>query len=77
MKLPRRFRQLDKLADAARLRKTQLIRLADVFLIGPLMIYAGTRNKFSSWIDAALTVTGILTISYNADNYIRNRSLTP
>lgn len=55
-------------------KKTQVIRLADVFFIGPLMIYAGARGKFSLWIDTALLITGILTISYNADNYIRNRS---
>lgn len=52
--------------------KTQGIRLADVFLIGPLLIYAGTRRKLSRPIKGALIASGVLTIIYNASNYMRN-----
>ena len=52
---------------------TQAIRLADVFLIGPLMVYAGTREKFSPMVNAALTLTGILTVTYNARRYLQFR----
>lgn len=53
--------------------KTQEIRLADVFFIGPLMIYAGSQKKISPFVDNALIALGVCTIVYNGRNYLLNR----
>ena len=53
--------------------KTQLIRLADVFAIGPLMIYAGVKaEELPKSVRAALIATGIATVGYNGQNYLDN-----
>jgi len=48
--------------------KTQTIRLLDVFLIGPVMIAGGLKIK--SILGTTLTIFGILTMIYNARNYM-------
>lgn len=53
--------------------KSQLIRLADVFIIGPLIIYAGSRKRISPGIDTSLVLIGIATILYNGRNYLLNQ----
>lgn len=55
--------------------KTQVIRLIDVFFIGPLMIYAGSQNKLSPTLNNALILLGAATIAYNGRNYLLNRGL--
>jgi len=54
--------------------KTQWIRLADVFAIGPLMVYGGyrlsSREKVLGWLLAAL---GVGTVAYNGKNYLEKR----
>jgi hypothetical protein len=50
----------------------QLVRLADVFLIGPFIIYAGTRKELPQNIRFGLIAVGIGTIVYNGYNYIKN-----
>lgn len=52
--------------------KHQIIRLADVFIIGPLMIHAGSQNKFSKIVNISLMVFGAATILYNGRNYLLN-----
>ena len=49
--------------------KTQTIRLLDVFLIGPLMIYFGHRAE-ASLFSILLTFFGATTITYNLKNYM-------
>ena len=49
--------------------KTQAIRLLDVFLIGPLMIYFGHRAE-ASLFSIFLTFFGATTITYNLKNYL-------
>jgi hypothetical protein len=49
----------------------QYIRLLDVFVIGPLMIYAGLKaDSLPKWAKMALIVFGVSTIGYNANNYL-------
>jgi hypothetical protein len=48
--------------------KTQAVRLLDVFLIGPLMIYFGHLGK--SVFAMLLVGCGAATITYNLKNYI-------
>lgn len=52
-------------------QKSQLIRLIDVLLIGPVLIYSGFREQ-NVYLKAGLIIIGILTILYNAKNYIKN-----
>lgn len=51
--------------------KSQFIRLIDVFLIGPLLIYVGLFVKEPiKWTTYPLIITGIATIVYNGKNYL-------
>ena len=50
--------------------KTQLVRLLDVFVFGPLMILGGQQQP-SKYFRTALTLIGVGTIVYNGLNYIK------
>lgn len=50
--------------------KTQMIRLLDVFVIGPLMIYTGLRTN-KPLLRNSMFVLGLATILYNGNNYIK------
>jgi uncharacterized membrane protein len=50
--------------------KTQAIRLLDVFLIGPLMIYFGHMSNHVSIFSMLLVFFGATTITYNLKNYL-------
>lgn len=50
--------------------KTQTIRILDIILIGPLMIYFGHTSKHLSIFSMLLTFFGATTITYNLKNYI-------
>lgn len=51
------------------IEKSQNIRLLDVFIIGPLMIYAAKTNK--PIVKYSMIGLGIATILYNLNNYLR------
>ncbi len=53
--------------------KTQTIRILDVFVFGPVIVYAGTRRKLPAWLRASLIVIGAGTVVYNGYNYLKNR----
>ena len=50
--------------------KTQLIRLIDVFALGPFLIYAAMQPRLMRHHRTALTVIGIATVLYNMANYL-------
>ena len=50
--------------------KTQSIRLLDVLVIGPAMIFAATRRRPPLWLSTAMVVMGAGTIIYNGLNYL-------
>lgn len=52
-----------------KLPAVQLVRIADVLFIGPLLLYAGTKT--TGTLSRALTVVGVLTIAYNGVNFYR------
>lgn len=49
--------------------KTQLVRLADVFIYGPLLIWISTRTR-TKWERIALLFMGATTMTYNLRNYL-------
>jgi hypothetical protein len=54
--------------------KTQTIRLADVFIIGPTMIFGGSKlTKEYPVVGRSLIAMGIGTIIYNWMNYEKAR----
>ena len=50
--------------------KTQTVRILDVVLIGPLMIYFGHNSRVVSIFSILLIFFGATTITYNLKNYI-------
>lgn len=53
--------------------KSQRMRLVDVLVVGPLMVWGGV--KAGGWGGAALAVSGLATMAYNARDYSRVRTL--
>lgn len=54
--------------------KTQQVRLFDVFLIGPVMVYAGVELAERRPVLAAFILgSGLATVAYNAQNYVKAR----
>jgi hypothetical protein len=52
--------------------KTQKVRLGDVFLLGPAMIFMGLKKSpLSSGEKLFLITTGIGTVIYNLHNYVQ------
>lgn len=52
---------------------TQTIRIVDVVILAPFMIYAGARpSNLPTWIKWGLIGTGISTFVYNGYNYFKN-----
>ena len=52
--------------------KTQTVRLIDVFVLGPFMIWAGYEiGKKKDFAGMAMALAGIATIGYNWENYQR------
>jgi len=50
--------------------KTQLVRLTDVFVLGPTMLWASAQKEpLPGWARSFLFYTGIATIVYNLYNY--------
>jgi hypothetical protein len=52
--------------------KTQAIRLADVLLVGPFMIWFGGQARAPDWAKHSMIGLGVLTILYNGRNYLRS-----
>lgn len=59
--------------DALATVKSQRVRLLDVFVVGPLMIWGGT--KAGGLGGTALALFGLTTVAYNARNYLRVRDM--
>jgi len=54
--------------------KSQGVRLIDVFI---LLIHLSGQNKFSQLENDLLGLTGLLTITYNANNYLKIQKERP
>lgn len=55
-------------------QKSQNIRLLDVFLIGPIMIYGAYKSNMHPALKVTLAFFGICTIYYNGKNYLINKT---
>lgn len=57
--------------------KPQLVRVFDVGVLGPFMIYAGARKSdLPAWIRIGIAAGGVLTMGYNAYYFWINRNNT-
>ena len=50
--------------------KAQTVRMADVFVFGPLMLMAAFDRKPPKWLRAGMIIVGVGTILYNLANYL-------
>jgi len=51
----------------------QKIRLIDIFVLAPFMVYAGAvKSNLPVPVRAGLVVSGVATFIYNGNNYIKN-----
>lgn len=54
--------------------KAQPIRLVDVLLLGPFMVWAAAQRNLPLWARDGLALAGLFTILYNGVNYLEMRS---
>ena len=56
-------------------QKSQQVRLLDVFVIAPIIIYTGVkyRDKLPEWLSISLVAIGAATFVYNGRNYLLNK----
>lgn len=55
------------------MEKSQAVRLIDVLVLGPFLIWAGHQRQLPSWGRDTLNAIGVLTITYNLRNYLETR----
>jgi hypothetical protein len=48
----------------------QYIRLMDVFVLAPVMVYASTFKGLPDWVRVVLLVSGVATLVFNGKNYL-------
>lgn len=60
---------------APEVQKAQWLRLLDVFVLGPLLVWQATRPANPRWARAAFAVAGIGAIVYNWNNYEHTQRL--
>ena len=54
--------------------KPQAVRLADIAVFGPMMIYSGLNKKMPRWLRWGIVIVGVGTIVYNFHYYMVNRA---
>lgn len=69
------IRPFIKEATVTEISKSQSVRLADVFVIGPFMVYCAWRYKMRDIDRLFLSLIGFGTILYNGNNYLLNRKM--
>ncbi len=55
--------------------KSQTVRLIDVFVIAPILIYAGVKYQktMPKLLSLSLVAIGVATAVYNGKNYLNNK----
>ena len=75
MALPNNKQPLNNITrqDIERFSKPQVLRLWDVFFLGPMLILSGaSAKKLHPLLKFGLIISGSLTIIYNGRNYLLN-----
>ena len=57
------------------MEKSQTVRLVDVFVIAPYLIFISQKKALSNIDKQFLLVTGIATLFYNLSNYLERREV--
>lgn len=57
------------------MEKAQPVRLFDVFILAPALVYVGTSGKLSNNMGNFLTLVGVGTALFNGHNYIKIEQL--
>ena len=57
------------------MEKSQTVRLVDVFVIAPYLIFISQKKGLNNIDKQFLLVTGIATIFYNLSNYLERREV--
>jgi len=55
-------------------QKSQIIRLADVFLIAPFLFYVSSKKSINRFDRNMLFGLAVATLVYNGINYIENKN---
>lgn len=56
--------------------KTQNVRLFDVLVLGPFMVWAGYKARgIPGWARAGIVAAGVGTIVYNGKNYLEAQAV--
>jgi hypothetical protein len=65
----------EHLSTQSEIAKSQQIRLIDVFIIAPILIYIAYtyRNTLKEWELYAMYIIGFATLYYNGKNYLKNK----
>ena len=53
----------------------QYVRLIDVFVLAPVMIYASTYKTIPGWVRIVLFTSGVATFVFNGKNYLEIEKL--
>lgn len=61
-----------RLESCEETQKSQLIRLVDVFIVGPIILFAAFKIS-NIWLKIILVIIGISTIWYNGRYYFINK----
>lgn len=56
--------------DRLKSDRYQVIRLVDVFVLAPAMVYASTFKQIPNYVRLILFVSGIATLVFNGVNYM-------
>ena len=48
----------------------QAVRLVDVFILAPAMVYASTFKQIPNYVRLILFVSGVATLVFNGQNYL-------
>lgn len=51
----------------------QNVRLLDVFVVAPFLIYTSTLKGNPQWVRLSLFLLGSATLIYNGHNYLKNK----
>ncbi len=62
-------------AHFSRMEKAQSVRVFDVLLLGPAMVYAGYKKKLTPNLSTLFMLAGVGTIIFNGANYIKIEQL--